>query len=337
MRGRLNVFPVSRLEMFKRILIIGGTTSGKTTALHQMVGHMHANGKRKNGRGIEFGIGMSKTENANGNLGGPVKDNDGVIEHKYSLFPRMLVRHGFNEPLLKDFMAYQIATKAAGRMRNAIFVGDDIMCDKALRKSDAVKELQMNARNFGLGAFWTTHTTKQMDSDSRTQFHFIGAFDMPMLELEKFYNIADNHAFPTFKAFKQSWKLLHKEEHWMMIIDMHAKGDKSNRAFKWRAVDPDLKRNPTYTIPHVVQPGFWWISQQCFTDPAMANMQKLFDLTDLLQQNGVDVPKISNGTEEDGTGKGRSGRSVITVGGKHRPKAFTINLDEDSDDEVLIP
>ena len=329
-----------RLHAGKRVCIIGGTTCGKTTALYSIAGAMHRNEKRrqlhkaekarKEGKtcktkrgGIQFAIGFSKTEKANGNLGGPVKDDEGEVKHKYSLMPSFCATHGFDEKKLADFMQYQIDTKNFGRMKTSLVIMDDVMSQKGVKNSPVLNEFMQNARNYGCGLIQGQHSVKQSSVDSRTQFHYVVCYEIAADQMKQFYDVFASRVFPTFKKFRETWMMMNKKlgQYWALVIDVQNSANSSrieDRVFKYKAPNPDL---PDYKIPHLCELGCWWIDRNLSKDQKnQTSLRDLYDLAHIAQQHGITLKQTAHpiGGEDDEPGEesvvfGNGGGGMGTV------------------------
>lgn len=291
---KLKFFPVERLAPLKRVLILGTTMCGKTTALHNIVYQMHVQGKKKNGVGIQVAIGFSNTERANGNLGGPIKDNDGNVTSKYALIPKWCAHHGFDEALLREFMDYQIMTKEAGRGKTSLVIFDDLLSQKGLKNNSTINECLQNSRNYKTGVVVSAHGPKQLCGDSRGQFHFAFIYGLPNDQMKGFYDSFASKAFASFKAFDSTWRRISKDlgQYWCMVIDLSAGGELNNRVFKYRAPNP---ASPTYRTPHVCEAGMWWIQSHLRKKEEKKDLSNLFNLMQLAQSRGVVVDDRAGG------------------------------------------
>ena len=305
-----DLFNHQRLHAGKRVLMIGGTTCGKTTAMHQIAGAMHCNEKRrewercekarKSGKkcvprrgGIQLAIGFSKTERANGNLGGPIRDgDDDSIKHKFSIMPSWCANHGFIEAKLAEFMEYAIATKEVGRMKTSLVVMDDVMSQKGVKNSAVLNEFMQNARNYGCGMIQCQHSVKQASVDARTQFHYVVCYEIAADQMKQFYDVFASRVFPTFKVFRQTWMTMNKKlgQYWALVIDLQNaanSGELQDRVFKFRAKNPD---DADYHIPHLCEMGCWWIDRRLKQDAkSKASLRELFDLAAVAQEKHVDL------------------------------------------------
>ena len=317
-------FPMERLTPLKRVLLIGGTTCGKTTALYEIIRAMHKNGKRsKKGVGIQFALGFSKTENANGNLGGPVKDDDGNVLHKHAPMPQFCANHGYDEGRLAEFMDYQIQTKAVGRMKQALVIGDDVMSQKGIRYSKVLDEFQQNARNYGCGAIWSTHSVKQMSVDARSQFHFVFCYELARSQMLNFFEeFGSRVGFKSFKAFANTWNRITTRlgKYWALVIDLDGRHGSRlvDRVFKFRAADPTAAG---YHVPHICEAGFWWINARLAKRAARVSIRQLFDLAALAERKGLNLgahnmPAIAAAGGGAAAGSVAGGGANTQVGGE---------------------
>lgn len=362
-RPTLQKFPMERLDELKRVLFIGSTTCGKTTGLYDFVKHMHRQAKRKKCRrhkktacakhaerwcevcgtcaecrkvakGIQTALGFSLTEDANGNLGGPVRDNDGNIIHKYALMPKCCAHHGFHESILSEAMDYQIATKSAGRGKSMLVVLDDVLAQKGVKNCAKLNEFMQNARNYKSGLVCAMHQPKQLSPQSRGQFHFVVCYGLGKDDMKAFYDSWASKAFPNFKAFENTWRRISKKlgKYWAMVIDLHAGGAVSNRVFKYKAPNPDAD---DYHIPHICEKGLWWIQKHMQEEAKAANMQELFDLETIARARGVRLPaKVLRSGGRGAPGAGAGGGAG---GGSRKRKRGASRWEDDlSDSEEEI-
>ncbi len=305
-----------------RVLIIGGTTCGKTTAMYQIAGAMHRNGKRmrnaenakikehnaaqyanpdrrsrqpqkalKKVVGIQLVIGFSKTEKANGNLGGPIRDSDGNPDPKfpYALMPRWCAHHGFHEQQLRKFMDLQMDYKAVGRMKTAIVVMDDIMSQKGMKSCASLNEFMQNARNYGCGIIMSQHSIKQSSVDTRTQFHWVVCYEMASDQMKQFYDVFASRLFSSFAVFRNVWMQVTNKlgQYWALVINIQAKVKSNNpwdRVFKFRAEDPTTD---AYKIPHIGEKGLWWLDKRIRKRAQAVDSSKLFNLQAVASMAGV--------------------------------------------------
>lgn len=326
-----------RLHAGKRVCIIGGTTCGKTTALYEIVGAMHRNEKlrevhkaqkeRERGKpykakrgGIQFAIGFSKTENANGNLGGPVRNDDGDVVHKYSLMPSFCATHGFEEQRLADFMQYQIDTKSYGKMKTSLVIMDDVMSQKGVKNSPVLNEFMQNARNYGCGLIQGQHSVKQSSVDSRTQFHYVVCYEIGADQMKAFYDVFASRVFPTFRKFRETWMTMNRKlgQYWALVIDIQNSANSSrieDRVFKFKARNPD---RDDFKIPHVCELGCWWIDRNLSkATKSQTSLRDLFDLAHIAHQQGISLgqPAQPMGEADGMQDEAPGNESVLFSGG----------------------
>lgn len=322
-----------RLHAGKRVCIIGGTTCGKTTALYEIAGAMHRNEKRREQHkaekarasgstykakrgGVQFAVGFSKTENANGNLGGPVRNDDGDIKHQYSIMPSFCATHGFDEKKLADFMQYQIDTKSYGRMKTSLVIMDDIMSQKGVKNSAVLNEFMQNARNYGCGLIQGQHSVKQSSVDSRTQFHYVVCYEIAADQMKAFYDVFASRVFPTFKKFRETWMLMNRKlgQYWALVIDVQNSANSSrieDRVFKFKAQNPD---RDGYKIPHLCELGCWWIDRNLSkANKNQASLRELFDLSHIAQQHGIDLNQPALPMAQDAGEEGEEGEGTAAA------------------------
>lgn len=290
-------FPLSRLSILNRVLIVGSTMCGKSTAIEAILRAMHENGKAsKSKRGIQFAVGFSKTERANGNLGGPVMDNDGNVQRTYALMPRFCVHDKYSDEVLQEFMDYQMDSKRAGRMKQSVAVFDDVLSQKGIKNSAILNEFMQNGRNFGTGGVFAGHSVKQLGVDARSQFHFVFCYELDKAEMHKFYELFGSRAFGTEQGFRRTWRRLTKKlgKYWALAIDLHNPGSLTDRVFKFRAPNPDA---PMYRHLHICEAGFWWLQMQLEAkDTTAMTSKQLFNLADLAARQGINLGKENNAT-----------------------------------------
>jgi hypothetical protein len=287
----MRFFPLALLQPLHRVLLIGGTTCGKTTALYEFVHAMHSNGKRgKRKRGFQFAQGFSRTETANGNLGGPVVDDDGTMQHKYALMPRYCAHSGYDEDKLAEFMQFQQNCKRLGRMKQSVVIFDDVMSQKGIKNSKVLNEFMQNARNYGCGSAASTHVVKQMSPDARTQYHWVVCYELAEDQMQHFYKVFASRVFKSFKSFQNTWVRLNEKygKYWALVIDLQGTNGSTlvERVFKYKAADPTAAG---FRIPHICDLGFWWIQERMSKTVESASLNQVFDLVAVAQRKGLSM------------------------------------------------
>lgn len=306
---------MDRLDPYKRVLFIGGTTCGKTTGIMHFMKHMHLQGKRmkckaheevckthkarfcavcgnckacrETAHGIQLPIGFSNTERANGNLGGPMRDKDGNVTSKYAIMPQFCARHGFDEELLRAAMDYQMATKAVARGKNMVVVFDDLLSQKGIKNNATVSEYIQNARNYKSGLVVASHNPTQLAPQMRDSIQFVVCYELAEESMKSFYKFYASRAFKTFKKFINTWKRISKDlgKYWAMVIDLQCGGDLNNRVFKFRAPNPDAD---DYHIPHFGEKGLWWVQHKLHKKQGPTKTAaELFDIEALAKAQGL--------------------------------------------------
>ena len=280
---------LDHLELGKRMLVLGPTRSGKTNMVLHLMKLLDTRERKRDGRGLQFAMAMSKTEVANGNYGGRGKGD-------YRVVPSYLAFDEIDLSLLATFYEYQKRAKHIEMCEKTMIILDDVLCDRKTANNKVVKEGLMNARNYDVGMVVGGHGCKQMQPEARDQFRFVVAFDLGSRdEVHKLWSLFFSSSFRTFAPFYAMYRKVMKQgQYWALVIDLDADGDVTNRVFKWKA--PRYKTSskdtkPGLRCPHICSAPYWWIMKAAYKDDMHVDPRDLFNLDLIRAKKGLGAPR----------------------------------------------
>lgn len=289
-RKRCRLFKGEKMDLTHRVGFLGASMSGKTRGLYDFLLLADFNHKREHGHGIQIAFGFSRTEDGNGNLGGPVRDNNNNVISKYALMPSMFATTGFSQERLEEIMDYQMKTKKAGRGKECMIIFDDVFNGKGMNRNPVLDQLAQNGRNGMMGMYVAGHKMKQWGTGVRSTLHYVVVYDLSKKEVEDFRLEFAAELFDTNEELWSFWKALRKRKgkYWAMVIDVKNTANSavfSDRVFVFSSRDPSA---PDYFIPHFCERGFWWLQHQLeCADKDEVDLAGLFDLGDIAQARGL--------------------------------------------------
>lgn len=295
-RKRAKFFKGEHLDLSKRVCFLGATMSGKTRGLYDFMMMANARHIEKFGHGIQIAFGFSSTENGNGNLGGPVINNQGKLLSQFSIMPSMFAMHGFSKQRLEDIMTYQMKTKNAKRGKECMIVFDDVFNENGMNRNTTLDKLAQNGRNGMMGMYVSGHKMKQMGTGVRSSMHYVVVYDLEKSELGDFHTQFAAELFDTKQELWDWWMLLRrrKGKYWSMVIDVKNIANSSkfeDRVFVFRSRDPSA---PDYFIPHFCEKGFWWLQKHLERrGETQVDVDALFDFGRITASRNIDVGRAN--------------------------------------------
>lgn len=296
---RYDIEPVDTDEFtrLRRVLFLGPSMVGKTVLMEYVIRLMHRPGSH-----IQFGIGISKTEEANFNLGGK--------RGKHGIFPKVFVRNTLDPKFIGAFITYMKQMAYMGRVKRTLIILDDVVCDKSAINSKEVNELMMNSRNMGTGVMATSQGVRRFGPDARINYHIVIAFDLGG-ESEKLWEVFYKPFMPDKHKFMRMYQRVLREDYTALVLLTYKTGAVRDKVFKIKApFDPD---NPPKK-PRLCELGFWWIDRDAFCDPFARVGKEIFDTDAMRAQLGLD-PQLAP---------------------KHTAAAARAGDDDDSDESVDV-
>lgn len=290
----VGVFQGKHVDLTMRFGIVGQSTSGKTRGLYDLMRIVDQRHRKKHGNGIQIAWGFSATENSNGNLGGPVKDNQGRVESEFSIMPPMFAHHGFDNERLQSIIDFQVSSKQAGRGRNGVIVFDDVFNLKGMKNNKLIDQLVQNGRNYKLGMFACVHSLNQFGTSMRRNLHFLVLYSLNRKESDLVYSEFAGELFQSKDELWAFWVVMKKKHpsHWALVLDVKnvaATSNRLERIFMFSSRDP--RKKDEYFIPHFCDKGFWWLQFHVAKSEAEvhSDANKVFDIRRIARETQVEL------------------------------------------------
>jgi hypothetical protein len=254
----------------RRVLFLGPSMAGKSVLMEHIIRLMNKPGKH-----IQFGIGISKTEEANFNLGGR-RGERGIL-------PKIFVRNTLEPKFIGGFISFMKKMASQGRVKRTLVILDDVVCDKSAINSKEMNELMMNARNMDTGTMATSQGVRRFGPDARINYHIIVSFDLGG-ETEKLWEVFYKPFMPDKHKFFRMFRRVVREPYTAMVLLTYVPGGVKQKVFKIKApFDPD---NPPKK-PRLCELGFWWIDRDAYDDPFARVGKEIFDTDAMRAQLGL--------------------------------------------------
>jgi energy-coupling factor transporter ATP-binding protein EcfA2 len=239
MRLKIRRFDPSTMKEHRVIYFIGRRGTGKTTLLQSVIGAI--------ANRCDIAIGMSPTHES--------------AQMLRSHIPAPLVFDGHAPSKVDALIDAQKRGVAANKPRNAFLVWDDLMYDKGILRSKAIRELHMNGRHLKIAFLNSVQYLMDVDIALRSQVDYVFALRESIqankIKLHKFFF----GICPTFAEFS---KLLDActQEYSCLVLDNTAVTNQMEDCLFWykaemhpppfrlgRQIYWDLARRHTRTDP----------------------------------------------------------------------------------------
>ena len=235
----------SKLDAHTVLFFIGKRNSGKTALVRDICYNMHVH--KCKGTAVGLPVAFCGTESSQRDI--------------QTFVPASLIYKGFNETVVSDLMEKQqqlVAQKGKENVRTVVLIIDDCAFDKAMWKSDAMRELVFNGRHCNITLIVTVQYLMDVPTWLRTNI------DMTFVLLD---NIKSNRKkyheyyfgqFNGLAAFNKAYELL-TENYGAMISKNNSNSSNLQETVFWYR--SDLTKLPaTFQFGHCM---FWYMDNLC--------------------------------------------------------------------------